>query len=241
MTIGNDSKVASHDCANIGEAELKDFLESVESLTKTYDPSKDLGSEEQSEYESTEKVGYCNMIFRYADGGDKCLFTIATIMSIGFAAMMPGFAIMMGELMGDVGGNSLESLGDNLWVMVGLGGICFVSAMGFIVCYSLFAVSISNKIKLAEFRECLNKSSSWYDFNNSNTIAAKIAKEQMSIQRGSGDKLGLIISGYVNLLLSFALSFYYGWIYTLILIIFMPIMGGVGGIFSMLSSQSVTQ
>lgn len=122
-----------------------------------------------------------------------------------------------------------------------LGVLSFAVSLTFIVSFSIFSVNISNKIKVNYFRECLRKDAAWYDMNNSNEMSAKIAKETGSIQRGSGDKIGLIFSGYFGFLMAFALSFYFGWLYTCILLVSIPVLGATGALFAGLVTSTLNE
>lgn len=60
-------------------------------------------------------------------------------------------------------------------------------------------------------------------------MAAKISKECSAIQRGTGDKVGNIIMSVASFLLGFVFAFLYGWLMTLILLAFFPVMALMGG------------
>jgi ATP-binding cassette subfamily B (MDR/TAP) protein 1 len=57
----------------------------------------------------------------------------------------------------------------------------------------------------------------FYDQNNPNEMSAKIAKEIMAIQRGLGEKVGMLIMSISMFFFGFGLAFYYGWKLALIL------------------------
>ena len=55
-------------------------------------------------------------------------------------------------------------------------------------------------------------------------MASKISKEVSAIQRGSGEKIGMFIMSYSSFVFGITFSFYFGWIFTLILMAFLPVM-----------------
>lgn len=46
----------------------------------------------------------CEMFTRFADGGDKALMYIGFFWATLFGASMPGFCVVFGELINDLGG-----------------------------------------------------------------------------------------------------------------------------------------
>ena len=114
------------------------IIEGVSEKTKTYDPS--LDNEEHKEFESTDKVGYFHMAFKFADGKDKCLFFFGIMCSLLFGAAMPAFCLLFGEMVDGVGGvNSFSSLGDSAIYMVYMAFGVWIASGGMIALLSVFA------------------------------------------------------------------------------------------------------
>ena len=59
-------------------------------------------------------------------------------------------------------------------------------------------------------------------------MASKISKEVSAIQRGSGEKIGNLITSYSSFVFGISFSFYFGWVYTLILLAILPVMALAG-------------
>jgi ATP-binding cassette subfamily B (MDR/TAP) protein 1 len=70
-------------------------------------------------------------------------------------------------------------------------------------------------------------------------MSAKIAKEIMAIQRGSGEKVGNTIMSCSMFFLGFAFAFYFGWKLTVILMGVMPVLMFMGIGFSMALESGV--
>lgn len=61
-------------------------------------------------------------------------------------------------------------------------------------------------------------------------MASKISKETAAIQRGIGEKYGMLWSAIFNFLISFTIAFARSWKLTVALLLFMPVMACVGGL-----------
>jgi len=71
-----------------------------------------------------------------------------------------------------------------------IAGCVFFIAWANFTLWQIFADRISYKIRLVYFRKCLEMDAKFYDQNNPNEMAAKIAKEITAINRGTGEKIG---------------------------------------------------
>lgn len=120
-----------------------------------------------------------------------------------------------------------------------IGAVAFVFSSTFIILYSIFSLQISNKIQVQYFRAALKKDASYFDEHNTNQIAAKISKECAAIQRGTGDKTGLIIFGFGAFFCGFAVAFWMGWFFTVLLLAIIPLMAGTGSMFAMILDSSM--
>ena len=59
-------------------------------------------------------------------------------------------------------------------------------------------------------------------------MSSKISKECITIQRGSGEKIGTVVGAITTFFLGFGLAFFIGWLYTLILFGMAPIIAATG-------------
>jgi len=62
------------------------------------------------EFTQTESVGFGEMAFRYASGGDKIYMYIGLFNAFLFGATLPGFCFAFGEMIDDMGEG--KQLGD---------------------------------------------------------------------------------------------------------------------------------
>ena len=83
-------------------------------------------------------------------------------------------------------------------------------------------------MKIHYFHKCLEKDAAWYDERNPGEMGTKIAKETLSVEKGTGDKIANVVMAYFTFFFGFAGGFYFGWKLTLILLAGIPFIGGVG-------------
>jgi len=122
----------------------------------------------------------------------------------------------------------MNSLKTNAWFMFYLAFIAWVVSWMQVSALAVFAQRISYKTRIIYFTKCLEKDSAFYDINNPNEMSAKISKEIMAIQRGTGEKIGNIAMSVSSFFFGFALAFYWGWLYTVLLLGVVPFLGITG-------------
>ena len=76
--------------------------EAVQRAVKDFDPNAD-GRDESLEFHETETVSTYEMFNRFADGCDKILLWNGFFWSFLFGASLPGFCVIFGELVDDLG------------------------------------------------------------------------------------------------------------------------------------------
>lgn len=77
-------------------------------------------------------------------------------------------------------------------------------------------------MKVAYFDQALRKDADFYDTQNPNEMASKIAKEVSAVQRGTGEKIGNIMMSASSFILGYIAAFTFGWKLTLILLAGLP-------------------
>ena len=108
--------------------------------------------------------------------------------------------------------------------------------------WAIFAQRVSNRIRFVYFAKCLELDAAFYDENNPNEMSAKIAKEVSAINRGLGEKNGMIFMSVWCFIFGFGFAFYWGWLLTLILCAAFPFLMLVGmGMAASLQSGMVAQ
>jgi len=84
------------------DPKINDIGVAVEKAVKTYDPEAE-ERDESLEFHETEAVPFCKMLTRFASGCDMTLAYIGFFWSFIFGGSMPGFCIIFGELVDDMG------------------------------------------------------------------------------------------------------------------------------------------
>ena len=126
------------------KSQVEDLMTVVKTRTTAYDPTLVVVEEGGREFIG-EETGFCHLIFKYANGCDKCTFIFATICAVLFSSALPGFCVLFGLMLDGVGGsNTFDSLGDQALYMVYLGVFSFVMSSNLIVWHSSFAINISH-------------------------------------------------------------------------------------------------
>ena len=82
----------------------------------------------------------------------------------------------------------------------------------------------------------MEKDAEWFDDHNPTEMASKIAKETITIFRGSGEKVGMLCCATSGFFLGFVFAFFWGWFYTLILFGMAPIIA-LTGVFMAMSME----
>ena len=101
---------------------------------------------------------------RYASFGDNFLFWFGNITAGLFGAALPGFCLIFGELIDELGDTTgFESMKDQALIMIYLGLGVWLVSWAQITCLLLFAERVSFKIKCKYFESCLEKDAAFYD------------------------------------------------------------------------------
>lgn len=237
-TLDAEAPKAKIDPAPPTESQVQGIVNKVQQLTVTYDPVK--AGEEVKEFEG-EQMGFFDLVFRYASSKEKMMWFWATICSVLFGGALPSFCLIFGDMINDVGTGNFDMLKDSAKAMSIIGVVATICSFSFIALYSVFAVEIAAKIQVEYFKAALTKDAAYYDEHNTNQISAKISKECQAIQRGAGDKTGLIIFGVASFFCGFAISFYMGWFMTSLLIVILPLMAVCGSLFAIVLSGTMKE
>lgn len=122
------------------------------------------------------------MLNRYSTSCDKILLWNGLFWSFIFGASMPGFSIVFGELVDDLGeqqpGSGKENpMKTNTVNMLYVAAFTFVSAAMYIISFSIFSESVQYHLKIEYMKAALEKDAAFYDEQNPNEMASKINKE----------------------------------------------------------------
>ena len=94
--------------------------------------------------------------------------------------------------------------------------------------FNQFSENVVFRIKLDYFKQCLMKDADYFDKNNPLELTAKINKETAAMQNGMGNKVGAVLLACFSLIFGFGFAFWWGWLYTLILLASFPALAIAG-------------
>lgn len=208
--------------------DLDEIRSLVSKKVESYDPKKD--NDEELEFDTDEELSIMQIVSRFMECTDRFLWWSGHFCAAIFGASMPAFCLIFGQSI-DAAGAGSEGFDDMkeqaLW-MVGIGLIVWLTSFAQVSMLQLFAQRMSFKVQIRYFEACLQQDADFYDVNSPASMASKIAKECSAIQRGFGEKVGMLTMSVISFFSSFAFSFFWGWKFTLILFATFPVLALVG-------------
>ena len=160
-----------------GDSRISNLVKKVEEKTKNYDSN---ANKDPYSKPGLEKIGYFALIMRFASTSDKVVYVVSVLGMIGYGIARPLFSVLYGKTTG----NSTQAESDkdmNTWAvpvfMMGIGLIAGLFKLMQVAGIEIFSDSVTHKIRLNYFKSVIGKDSSWFDANNPNEIAAKVATE----------------------------------------------------------------
>ena len=113
-------------------------------------------TDEQSEFTTTESIGFWEMCWRHADCSDKLLWWCGFFASSIFGSSLPAFCLIWGEMMDSIGGvGNFDSMKDQAFWMGGVGIIAWIFSFVQITFYSVFAENIVFKCRVKYYEAAL--------------------------------------------------------------------------------------
>lgn len=110
-----------------------------------------------------------------------------------------------------------------MWsVYMGIG--LFLSALIQVTCFLVASENMMHRMRKSFFKSILRQNISWYDMNNSGTLATKLFDNLERIKEGTGDKVALAIQFTAQFFGGFVIAFTYDWKLTLIMMSLSPLM-----------------
>lgn len=123
---------------------VEEVYELIKKKVETYDPNKKV----ESEFGTTEAMGFWDLVGRNADPCDKFTFFIGCASAMLFGACLPMFCLLFGNMIDDVGSGGFESLQTQAKIMIFIGFGVFVVSGLMTTVFSLFAEKTIFKTKI---------------------------------------------------------------------------------------------
>lgn len=146
------------------ENQLKEITDAVTEKVKSYNPDID----PDSEFTTTEKMGWFTMCYRYMDGADQVKLISGLTASVLFGGSLPAFCLLFGDMIDGVGNTAADTdqfdmLQTQAKYMIYIGIGVWMFSWFQVTMLALFSESISFKIKMKYFEKCLEKDAAFYD------------------------------------------------------------------------------
>jgi ATP-binding cassette subfamily B (MDR/TAP) protein 1 len=132
---------------------------------------------------------------------EKCYMYWGWLFSFLTGLGLPAAFIIFGDSM-EALGHPEKSPEDNLADMVSIcsymfiiGAVLWLFAFLYQTLLAIFAEKTSRKIKVAYLRAVFRQDASWFDNTNYTELASNLSKQSHSIQKGVGEKIGVLIMG----------------------------------------------
>ncbi|PIO69295.1 ABC transporter transmembrane region [Teladorsagia circumcincta] len=206
----------------------------------------------QIEEEKKEEVPKASIgqLFRYTTTFDKVLLLIGSVVAIGTGIGLP----MMSIIMGNISQNFMNITGNTTTIQqfehdviqnclkyVYLGCGVFTAATIQAMCFLTVCENLVNQLRRQFFKSILRQDITWFDKNNSGTLATKLFDNLERVKEGTGDKLGLMIQFVAQFFGGFIVAFTYDWKLTLIMMSLAPFMIICGAFIAKLMASAATR
>ncbi|PAV82741.1 hypothetical protein WR25_16150 [Diploscapter pachys] len=115
-----------------------------------------------------------------------------------------------------------------VWGYAGMSICYFFSGAITVASFLIISENISNRLR-REFVRCILKQDiSWFDNNNSGTLAIKLFDDLERVKEGTGDKFGMLFQFTSQFLTGFVVAFTHSWKLTLIMLAMTPLQALAG-------------
>ena len=136
---------------------MTELVDLVQKQTSSYKP--DVSEEEKSEFETTEKISWLEMVGRNAETSDYLGLFAGMFMSMLLGAALPGFCLIFGNMIDGVAetsdDNSFNALQEQSLYMIYIG--CALLFIAWIQTSTLsnFGERITHRTQVNYFAQCL--------------------------------------------------------------------------------------
>ena len=140
MTIGNTDSGGK-------VAEMHDL---VQKKCETYDKeAMEAKKEDESEFATTEQIGFCDMLWRNADCSDRIIWWCAASGSALFGCALPGFCLLFGDMIDSLGGvGQFDMLKEQAYWMTAVGLAAWLFSFLQVALFSIFAENVTFKTRV---------------------------------------------------------------------------------------------
>ena len=174
-------------------------------------------------------------LFKYAETKDKCLIFIAAILACLHGIMIPLFSVVLGRVTDDFtpdkSPEERRDAGTRTALMAWIFAfVIFLSAGGGITLWRYIGTRMMVNLKKMYYKKILEQEMGWFDLQNPESLTTKYTEEFASFGKGSGNSIHIMLFATCLSFSGLVIGFFYGWLYSLCLLVTMPILliGGSG-------------
>ncbi|PAV82879.1 hypothetical protein WR25_21147 [Diploscapter pachys] len=203
-------------------------------------------SEKDEKKPAAKKVSILKL-FRYTTSLERIWILVAAVVACFTGAGFPLMSILQGRVTGafakyqsvltnvSLPGNETYTPEDfqhdvmyAVWGYAGMSICYFFSGAITVASFLIISENISNRLR-REFVRCILKQDiSWFDNNNSGTLAIKLFDDLERVKEGTGDKFGMLFQFTSQFLTGFVVAFTHSWKLTLIMLAMTPLQALAG-------------
>lgn len=205
--------------------------------------SKDSKKSEKKKQEVTVQTVSFSSLFRYSTGGQKILIVIAMICSSLHGAMFPFFTIILGRITGEFTPDKSPQERRDLasrssFIMAGLGLVVyFLSGTGMGL-WKYIGDHTEEIVKNLYFQKIVQQEIGWFDVENPEKLTTKYTEEMVSFRKGTGESCHMLFFATAMSVSGIILGFFYGWKYSLFILLTIPVMFVGMGVFVAVQQKS---
>lgn len=221
-----------------------------EGSKKTQEPNSEVKVEAKKEEKTKappKQIGFF-ALFRYATGAQKAIIFVSFIFAIAHGLMMPVFSVIFGRITEDFTPDKTddqieEQAKENSLIMLGVGGIAFIAAGLGVSLWKLVGARITETLKKKYFQKILEQEIGWFDVENPEKLTTNYTEEFAAFQKGCGTQVHIFLFSTSMSIGGIAVGFYIGWLYSLYILLTVPLVfAGMGAFVAVqMKSAQVTK
>uniref|UniRef100_A0A3P8Y2G2 ATP-binding cassette, sub-family B (MDR/TAP), member 4 n=1 Tax=Esox lucius TaxID=8010 RepID=A0A3P8Y2G2_ESOLU len=190
-------------------------------------------------------------LFRFADGWDKLLIVLGTLMAMVHGTVIPSMTIVFGDMTDSFVNNFKQShtnltnitypvsnitlgeeiTGHAIYYSI-MGAIVLIAAYIQVAFWTLAAGRQVKRLRKLFFHCIMQQEIGWFDVNETGELNTRLTDDIYKINEGIGDKVGMLIQSFTTFIISFIIGFSKGWKLTLVILSISPVLGFSAFIFS---------
>mmetsp|Transcript_22245 Transcript_22245/g.46203 ORF Transcript_22245/g.46203 Transcript_22245/m.46203 type:complete len:1407 (-) Transcript_22245:54-4274(-) len=168
-------------------------------------------------------------LFMFATASDMAMMWLGVFGTFWAGATLPGINIVFGEVTDAIAApaNISELVGTATRNMALLGVFGFVAFfVGYYFCAKA-ASRIANRWRVVYLEAVLRQDAAFFDSQEQGSISTHLADGALDIQNGLGDKFAAALQGIFQLVVGFAVAFYFGPLLSLVILAVTPLLVAV--------------